>query len=86
MIRFLVERLSELSEDIGKSGPKGVNDRREVKEDSFESNLEDHKTGDQGSDLIYDKVGAKLDELTFNGKLPELTNTNDEDASFQHVC
>lgn len=82
LIRFLVERLSELSEDIGKSGPKGVNDRREVKEDSFESNLEDHKTGDQGSDLSYDKVGAKLDKLTFNGKLPELTNTNDEDASF----
>ncbi|KAM0995654.1 hypothetical protein ACFX2C_005759 [Malus domestica] len=73
LIRFLVERLSDSSEVSQKAGPKGVNEEREVKEDGFQSSLEDHKTGDEGPDLSHDKSRAKLDELTLKGEVPEIS-------------
>ncbi|XP_068338511.1 uncharacterized protein [Pyrus communis] len=72
LIRFLVERLSDLSEVGEKAGPKGVSDKREVKEDGFQSSLEDHKTRDEGPDLSHEKSRTKLDKVTLIGEVPEI--------------
>lgn len=67
LVRFLVERLSELS-------GSGVEDMGRVKEDSFESNVGNHRSGD-------DRLGPKWDEFTLNGEEPEVLNIKGEDAS-----
>ncbi|KAM5582696.1 hypothetical protein ABKV19_002900 [Rosa sericea] len=45
-----------------------------VKEDSFESNMGNHRSND-------DRLGPKWDEFTLNGEEPEVLNIEGEDAS-----
>ncbi|KAM5582695.1 hypothetical protein ABKV19_002900 [Rosa sericea] len=74
LVRFLVERLSEPSGTGSRGGVEGVDDMGRVKEDSFESNMGNHRSND-------DRLGPKWDEFTLNGEEPEVLNIEGEDAS-----
>jgi hypothetical protein len=82
LIRFLVERLSELSEDRRIADVKDNNDRRRIKEDDLKSSSTElpEKADNEGIDSC-EKVGAKLKDLKLKTEVPELSNSKAEDSS-----
>uniref|UniRef100_A0A2N9HYR0 Coiled-coil domain-containing protein 22 homolog n=1 Tax=Fagus sylvatica TaxID=28930 RepID=A0A2N9HYR0_FAGSY len=82
LIRFLVERLSELSEDSRIADVKDNNDRRRIKEDDLKSSSTElpEKADNEGIDSC-EKVGAKLKDLKLKTEVPELSNSKAEDSS-----
>ena len=82
LIRFLVERLSELSEDRRIADVKDNNDRRRIQEDDLKSSSTElpEKADNEGIDSC-EKVGAKLKDLKLKTEVPELSNSKAEDSS-----
>ncbi|XP_059443174.1 uncharacterized protein LOC132175302 isoform X2 [Corylus avellana] len=86
LVRFLVERLSELSQDGRTADVKDVNARR-TEEDDLKRPSEDWpKKGDnEGVDFSVGKVGARLKDLRLKTEVPELLKTKPEDASVDRL-
>ncbi|XP_059443601.1 uncharacterized protein LOC132175618 isoform X2 [Corylus avellana] len=86
LVRFLVERLSDLSQDGRTADVKDVNARR-TEEDDLKRPSEDWpKKGDnEGVDFSVGKVGARLKDLRLKTEVPELLKTKPEDASVDRL-
>lgn len=81
LIRFLVEKLSESSEDGRLADINDFNNRRRVKENKCERYLEDWKGKPDGNgDGSFQKIGANLDNLGLISEVAELLNTKTRDA------
>ncbi|XP_062170654.1 uncharacterized protein LOC133876397 isoform X2 [Alnus glutinosa] len=82
LVRFLVERLSELSEDRRTADVKDVNARRRIEEDDLKRSSEDwpKKADNEGVDFSREKVGARLKDLRLKTEVPESLNTKAEDV------
>jgi hypothetical protein len=84
LVRFLVERLSELSEDRRTADVKDV---RRTEEDNLKRSSEDwpKKTDNEGVDFSVGKVGARLKDLRLKTEVSESLNTKPEDASVDRL-
>jgi hypothetical protein len=82
LVRFLVERLSELSEDRRTADVKDVNARRRIEEDDLKRSSEDwpKKADNEGVDFSREKVVARLKDLRLKTEVPESLNTKSEDV------
>lgn len=87
LIRFLVERLSEISEDRRTADVKDVKGRGRIKDDDKKSTSEDQQQKDNngGVDLSCKKVGAKLEDLRLNIEVSDRLNTKVGHASLSRL-
>ncbi|KAJ0044867.1 hypothetical protein Pint_03774 [Pistacia integerrima] len=77
LIRFLVERLSELPKGIKVAEVKDINARRKINEDSIEITFKDS----EGIKLDNQKVEIKLKEHLLKNEVPESFNYETETVS-----
>ncbi|KAE8098898.1 hypothetical protein FH972_016926 [Carpinus fangiana] len=84
LVRFLVERLSELSEDRRTADVKDV---RRTEEDDLKRSSEDwpKRTDNEGVDFSVGKVGDRLKDLRLKTEVSESSNTKPEDASVDRL-
>ncbi|GAV59656.1 DUF812 domain-containing protein [Cephalotus follicularis] len=78
LLRFLVERLSELSEDIT-DDITDTDARSKIQEDNFSITSAD--LDNEGVDLNLEKVGAILNDLRVNTEVPESSVCNTDDTA-----
>ncbi|XP_018813451.1 coiled-coil domain-containing protein 22 isoform X2 [Juglans regia] len=87
LIRFLVERLSEISEDRRTADVKDAKGRGRIKDDDQKSTSEDRQKKDNngGVDLSCKKGRVKLEDLRLNIEVSEWLNTKIGDASLSRL-
>lgn len=83
LIRFLVEKLSDMSEGRRTADVNDVTGRRRIKEDSQKSSSSEwpKKADGAGVDRSCEEVEAKLKDVRLRSKVPEWFITKAEDAS-----